>query len=169
MPLSTWLSARSSSSNSTTPTPRLRPKTSGIWRYAADLTDGAPPFGNTAGKTNMPVFRCSACLAKGIKSPREYLVHGGNAHFREHLFKDHKIVVPTATDHASESAAAASQRITDMAGWNQDVRMPKRPRGPTVSTIGMDTGALRAIYLNWVVAGNLPFTLAELPSFRAFL
>ena len=117
----------------------------------------------------MPVFRCSACLAKGIKSPREYLVHGENTYFREHLFKDHKIVVPTATDHASESAAAASQRITDMAGWNQDVRISKRPRGPTVSTIEIDAGALRAIYLNWVVAGNLPFTLAELPSFRAFL
>ena len=47
--------------------------------------------------------------------------------------------------------------------------MPKRSRGSTVFTIGMDVGVLRAIYLNWVVAGNLPFTLAELSSFRAFL
>ena len=117
----------------------------------------------------MPVFRCSACLAKGIKSPREYLVYGENTHFREHLFKDYKIVVPTATDHASESVTAASQRITDITGWNQDVRILKRFRRPTVSTIEIDAGVLRVIYLNWVMAGNLFFILTELPSFQAFL
>ena len=54
----------------------------------------------------MSVFRCSACLAKRIKNPREYLVHEENTHFREHLFKDHKIVVSIATDYVFKSVAA---------------------------------------------------------------
>ena len=169
MSLSTWLSTKPSASTSPSPTPQSRPKTSGIWVYAADLTDGAPPLGRTAGKIGVPVFRCSACAAKGIKIPREYLVVGGNAHFREHLLKDHGIVAPTSSDIASESAAATSQRIIDMTGWKQGVRVAKRARGPTVSTIGMNAGALRAVYLNWIVVDSLPFHLAKSPTFRAFL
>ena len=55
-----------------------------------------------------------------------------------------------------------------MTGWNDNIRgSSKRERAMTVSSI--TARDLRALFLNWIAADNLPFKTAESPHFRQFL
>ena len=166
MSLSSFLRGNAASSTSSAPsfapsTPSLRPKTSGLWTYAADVDKEGNAPKNGSGRY---VWRCIKCADANKR--REYLLDGGNAHFKEHLLKAHGIDLSLAKN--TETAAAdASQLRIDMAQWSSGMRAgAKRPR---TFTTGLTQGVLRAAFLNWIAADNLPFKMAKSPSFRAFL
>ena len=47
-------------------------------------------------------------------SPSGSARHRKNIYFREYLFKNYKIIVPTATDYTFESVITVFQRIIDI-------------------------------------------------------
>lgn len=163
-------------SRSTNPTYKVskaskaRKLTSNLWAYAADVVDGQPPLGTTAGLTKTTVYRCSICFARGYKKIVEYSSRGGGAHFREHLSKAHKLTVATSTEEERETDRTESVRLTDMPGWNNNIRNGNTGRStPSGITANLDVRALRALFLSWIVESNLPLELAQSDSFRRFL
>ena len=57
-----------------------RPRTSGLWNFAADIDEEGNPPKNEKG---IPVWRCAACAQNGMRL--EYILRGGNDHFKDHL------------------------------------------------------------------------------------
>ena len=162
MSLSSFLRSNSANSPSLTSSSasNTRPKTSGLWNYATDVDKEGNPPRNSKGKL---IWRCGKC-PEGAKR-REYNMEGGNAHFREHLWKVHGIVAPASAE-ASAADDAAQLRI-NMAGWNSGMRVGvKRIR---TSSNDLNQGVLRAAFRDWIAADNLPFKIARSSSFRVFL
>ena len=149
---------------------KARKLTSNLWAYAADVIDDQPPLGSTTGLTMTMVYRCSVCVARGNKKIVEYSSRGGGAHFREHLSKHHKITVATSMEEDRETERTESVRLTDMPGWNNNIRTGSTGRSTPSSIVAdLDIRALRALFLSWIVENNLPFELAKSHSFRRFL
>ena len=68
-------------------TSNLRAKTSGLWIYAADVDKEENLFRNGKG---ILVWHCAEC-AEG--KCQEYILDGKNAHFKEHFWKVHGIML----------------------------------------------------------------------------
>ena len=137
---------------------------SALWEHA-ELENSQPIFSKIKGKETVRIFRCNHCIALSKTIIKEYHMIGGNANFREHLFKAHRITVSTAMEDAIENHTTAMHAIKGQSHWNNNIRKRKR----LVSKNNMDAKQLRSLFLNWVAADNLPFNLVKLETFRAFL
>ena len=101
-----------------------RPKTSGIWEYAADLDEhGRAPFSKVAGKENCRIYICKLCRAAGKKQDTIYECSGGNGAFRTHLSKNHRVTVLTTMETAMENHAAEIESARVDGLWNNNVRV----------------------------------------------
>ena len=171
MPQSTIFGASQPREFTKAPAPpqKRRPKISALWEYAADLDkEGNAPFSTTPGREHQRVFRCTVCIAQGNRRVRQYELTGGNIYFCDYLLKHHKITLPSATDNAIEKSITEVNEVKKQELWNYNVRaVRKRERLSTASDI--EAVQLRCLFLNWITADNLPFSLVESEAFRTFL
>ena len=138
-------------------TKKPRAKSSPLWAYADHDDQGNPSFSSTPGRESQVVYRCKLCIVNQSKNIKEYDAPGSGAHFRDHLHKRHNVVVQIGIEATLEKYATEAERITELQTWNSNVRVGgKRERSNTASDV--DPVMLRALFLNWVVRDNLPFT-----------
>ena len=148
--------------------PSQKPLTSAIWQHCADLpTDG--PLLNDNGER---IWRCRICKAK--KRPRkewEYKMTGGSSGPRKHMKAKHRIDVESTSDiHQRQDQEA----VDSMHGFITVHRSAKRHKlavaqEASTSQPAVNMPLLTESFLRWLVHDNIPLTISESASFRAFL
>ena len=142
-------------------------KSSPLWAYADLDADGNAPSSRIGDREPVSVFRSKPYILKGNKKVKEYAAPGSGAHFRDHLYIKHGIIVQMGLDAALEDHAVEAERITEMEDWNSNIRISKRDR--SITAFSIDGVSVRGLFLNMVVTEQLPFRFAEAASVRAFI
>ena len=144
-----------------------RPKTSGIWQFAADLDSSGNASTNKHGEK---VYRCQICINRGRLEVAEYLVTAGNYAFRRHLRKMHKIEVNTRSETANNKHSPKGRKLTDLAGWDsRNTPESRRNEEDPDSGVILTKGQVRAQLLNWITHSQIPFSVVESDAFRQFM
>lgn len=133
--------------------PAQRSRLASVRQYAANLDEqGNLPLN----RHSVPVWRCKLCH----KWPKEYVASAGTANFSRHIREAHRIYLSSSK---ADSIASESQSTQQLLCFRDDTRVP------TIEGHKDESNLSRALFLDWIITDDLPFTLVASPRFRTFL
>lgn len=139
---------------------KSRPQRSWVWKHAVKPSSGQQKLYNTAGAA---VWKCSHC-----RPGAEYVLSGGTRAIREHLSKVHQMTEDCPPKDAKRKRNDEDIQVS-IARMKDVGERIKSQRLTTSSDSIIDPLVLRELFVNWLAADSLPFSLCKSRAFRAWL